>query len=146
MIHEGGANHADLMDRLSDDPLVSSLLLLHDLHPVDIETRLLRALDKVRPYLQTHGGNVELLGVQDGAIRLRLQGSCHGCASSAMTLKLAIEAAIYEAAPDFTTLEVEGVVEQRPPSNLVQLDLSSQWTSPQICTPEILRMAEKAAP
>jgi len=77
-----------------------------------------QALDKVRPYLNSHKGNVELLGVDDGVVRLRLQGSCNGCASSAMTLKLAIEEAIQEYAPDIAGMEVEGVVPQPPmPSN-----------------------------
>lgn len=115
-----GTVGSQIIDRFADDPLVASLLLLYGLHPADIETRVIQALEKVRPYLQSHGGNVELLGIADGVIHLRLQGSCNGCASSAMTLKLAIEEAIYEAAPDLTAIEVEGVVEQ-PPSGLVQL-------------------------
>jgi nitrite reductase/ring-hydroxylating ferredoxin subunit len=67
---------------------------------------------------------VELLGLEDGVVRLRMQGSCDGCPSSAMTLKLAIEEAIYEAAPDITGIEVEGVVEQPSPKGLVQLGKS----------------------
>jgi Fe-S cluster biogenesis protein NfuA/nitrite reductase/ring-hydroxylating ferredoxin subunit len=85
-------------------------LLLHDLHPVDLPTRVLGALENTRPYLKSHGGNVELVGIDEpGVVRLRLQGSCHGCPSSAMTLKLAIEQAIQEAAPDVTAIVVEGV-------------------------------------
>ena len=109
---ESGAAGEAIIDELARDELVGSLLLLHGLHPLDLETRVLQALDKVRPYLATHGGNVELLGVsEDGVVGLRLEGSCHGCPSSRMTLKGAIEAAIYEAAPDVTALEVEGLVE-----------------------------------
>jgi len=104
-----------LIDGFTRDDLVRSLLLLHGLHPLDLEARVTQALDKVRPYLGSHGGNVELLGVTDGLVRLRLQGSCNGCASSAMTLKLAIEEAIQEFAPDIAGLAVEGVVEQPPP-------------------------------
>jgi Fe-S cluster biogenesis protein NfuA/nitrite reductase/ring-hydroxylating ferredoxin subunit len=110
---------SDLIDQFGDDEMVGSLLLLYGLHPLDIETRVLQALDKVRPYLRSHGGNVDLIGVEDGIVRLQLQGSCNGCASSAMTLKLAIEEAIYEAAPDLVALEVEGVVTQ--PAAFVQL-------------------------
>ncbi len=99
--------------RLAEDQSVSGLLLLHGLHPVDLPTRVGKALDKVRPYLKSHGGNVELVEIDDGVVRLRLQGSCHGCPSSAMTLKMAIEESIYETAPDIAGLEVEGVV---PPS------------------------------
>ena len=79
---------------------------------------VLQALDKVRPDLDSHGGNVELLGIEGGVVRLRLQGSCKTCPSSSMTLKLAIEEAIYREAPDVTAIEAEGVEEQTPaPSN-----------------------------
>ncbi len=86
--------------RLAADPFISHLLLMHDLHPVPVEERVLGALEEVRPYLESHGGNVELLGIDDGVVHLRMQGSCHGCPSSAMTLKTAIEEAIRKAAPD----------------------------------------------
>ena len=110
-----GAPGRALMDSLARDDLVSSLLLLYGLHPLDIEARVQHALEGVRPYLRSHGGDVELLGVSEGVVRLRMQGSCHGCPSSAMTLKLAIEEAIYASAPDAAGLEVEGVVESLAP-------------------------------
>lgn len=100
-----------LVQALANDELVASLFLLHDLHPIALETRVAQALVEVRPYLQSHGGGVELLKVENGVVYLRLQGSCNGCASSAMTLKLAIEDAIYKVAPDLDGLEVEGVTE-----------------------------------
>jgi len=109
------------MDQFARDELVRSLLLLYGLHPVDLETRVREALDKTRPYLRSHGGNVELVGIEpDGAVRLRMQGSCHGCPSSAVTLKLAIEQAIRDAAPDVTSIVVvEGEAgEHRPPAPL----------------------------
>jgi Fe-S cluster biogenesis protein NfuA/nitrite reductase/ring-hydroxylating ferredoxin subunit len=106
----GGAAAVDrFFDRLADDGLVSSLLVLHGLHPLDLEARVLRALDRVRPYLGSHGGDVTLLGVEEGIVRLRLEGSCHGCPSSTVTMKLAIERAIEEAAPEIGAIEVEGV-------------------------------------
>jgi Fe-S cluster biogenesis protein NfuA len=105
---------ATLLDAFAGDELISHLLLLHDLHPVDVETRVARALDEVRPYLQSHGGNVVLLGVEGGVARLRLQGSCHGCPSSTMTLKLAIEEAVQKAAPDLDGIEAEGVAQSPP--------------------------------
>lgn len=90
------------------DELVSHLLLLHDLHPVDLQTRVADALEGVRPYLKSHGGNVELLGVEDGVAHLRLQGSCHGCPGSAITLKLSIEEALYKAAHDLLGIDAGG--------------------------------------
>lgn len=115
---EGAAGHR-VFDRFSGDQLVSSLLNLYGLHPLPIEARVLEALDSVRPYLDSHGGNVELVGVEDGVVRLRMQGSCQSCPSSADTLKLAIESAIYAAAPDVVSIEAEGVVETR--QRLVQI-------------------------
>jgi len=113
---EGGHT---LIAALADDEVVSSLLLLYGLHPVDLESRVSQALERVRPYLRTHKGDVELLSVIDGVVRLRMQGSCQGCPSSAMTLKNAIEEAIYATAPDVAAIEVEGVVE--PPVHAVPL-------------------------
>ncbi len=109
IIGRHGAAGATIVDQLTRDELVASLLLLYDLHPVDLETRVRGALEKTRPYLKSHGGNVELVGIEEtGTVRLRMQGSCHGCPSSAVTLKLAIEQAIYEAAPDVTAIVVDG--------------------------------------
>jgi Fe-S cluster biogenesis protein NfuA len=111
--------------RLAADPLVANLLMLHNLHPVDLPTRVEQALVKVRPLLHSHGGDVELLGIEEGQVRLRLQGSCHGCPSSAMTLKHAIEEAILEFAPDIAGLDVAGVVDSRatlPKSGFVPLE------------------------
>ena len=88
---------------------MASLLLIHDLYPIDLETRVREALATVRPYMESHGGDVELLGLDDGVARLRLVGHCKGCPASAATLELAIKEAIDEAAPDLAGLEVEGV-------------------------------------
>ena len=110
---------------LARDELVSHLLLLHGLHPVPVETRVRGALEGVRPYLESHGGNVELVAVEDGVVRLRLDGSCSGCPSSAMTLKLAIEKAIYEAAPDVDEVVAEGATETAAPgSRLLQIEVA----------------------
>ncbi|MCA1716575.1 MAG: NifU family protein [Actinobacteria bacterium] len=105
-----------IFDSLTEDELVSHLLLLHGLHPLDVETRVVMALEEVRPYLQSHGGNVELLGVEEGVARLRMEGSCKGCPSSTMTLKLAIEEAIQKTAPDLERIEAEGVAEEPRPA------------------------------
>lgn len=97
-----------LIECLAGDDSIASLMVLYGLHPLDLETRVRQALEKVRPYLHSHGGNVELLGVEDGEVRLHLQGSCHGCPSSAVTLKNTIEEAIMEKAPDAVSILVEG--------------------------------------
>jgi len=106
--YDAGQLTDDLLDRLADDELVASLMLVHGLHPHDVHTRVERALEKVRPYLGSHGGDVELLEVTEAdVVRLRMLGSCDGCASSAVTLQLAVEGAIAELAPEVVGIEVD---------------------------------------
>ena len=107
-----GPDGARIAEGLAEDPLVATLLLIHDLHPIPLEERVQRALDSVRPYMDSHGGNVELLSVRDGVARIRLQGSCSDCSASSVTLELAIKQALEDAAPDLEGLEVEGVAPQ----------------------------------
>jgi Fe-S cluster biogenesis protein NfuA/nitrite reductase/ring-hydroxylating ferredoxin subunit len=107
-----GPDGRRIADALSEDELVATLLLIHDLHPVPLEDRVRAALDSVRPYMESHGGNVELLSVQDGVATIHLRGSCSDCAASAVTLELAIKHALEEAAPDLEGLEVLGVAAQ----------------------------------
>ncbi len=107
---------------LAGDELVGSLLVLHDLHPDDVLTRVQAALDRVRPYLGSHAGGVELLGIDpDGVVHLRLEGSCDGCPSSAVTVASAIEAAVLGAGPDVVGVEVEGMVAEEPGPALLQI-------------------------
>lgn len=102
-----GQRWPDALRAVAADDLVASLLVVHDLHPEPVTDRVLRALDDVRPYLGSHGGDVELVGVEDGVVRLRLLGSCDGCASSSVTLKLAVEGAVTAAAPEVVDIQVE---------------------------------------
>jgi Fe-S cluster biogenesis protein NfuA/nitrite reductase/ring-hydroxylating ferredoxin subunit len=113
-----GAGLARIMELLDEqavtpllaDKMVAGLLVLHDLHPQSTEERVLAALERVRPYLGSHSGDVEYLGLDpDGTVRLRLAGSCDGCPSSALTVKMAIEKGIEDVAPEVTKVEVEGV-------------------------------------
>jgi Fe-S cluster biogenesis protein NfuA/nitrite reductase/ring-hydroxylating ferredoxin subunit len=120
----------ELADALASDELVSHLLLLHGLHPVPLERRLTGALDEVRPYLESHGGNVELLAIEDGGVLLRLEGSCSGCPSSAVTLKLAIENAIRRVAPEIGAIVAEGVEAPAAPGPaLLQIEPPASWAT-----------------
>lgn len=111
------AGDVQVLGDIVHDELVSSVLLLHGLHPDDLPTRVQYALDKVRPYLASHGGDVDLLGVleETGVVQVRLLGSCDGCPSSSVTLKLSVEQAIRESAPEVTRIDVEGYEEPAPP-------------------------------
>lgn len=123
IIWESGAVGEKLIhERLPDDKLVSSLLLLHGLHPLNLEDRVQQALAKVRPYLQSHGGNVEIVSILDGVVRLRLRGSCESCPASAMTLKYAVEDAIYEVAPDVTAVMAVSGNERPKAASFIALD------------------------
>src|SRR5882724_12159058 len=96
-----------LAERLTTDDLVASLLLVHGLHPHDLHRRVSDALDRVRPYLGSHGGDVDLLDVSGaGTVRLAFKGSCKSCPSSAVTLELAVEDAVRAAAPEISSIEV----------------------------------------
>lgn len=108
---EGGG----LVEAYLADELVRHLLLMHGLHPVALDQRVLTALQGVRPYLESHGGGVELVEIAGGVAHVRLQGSCRGCPSSATTLRQAVEKAVLEAAPDLLGIEAEEVVDPPPP-------------------------------
>ncbi|OCB37341.1 hypothetical protein A5676_18075 [Mycobacterium malmoense] len=96
-----------LAERLATDDLVASLLLVHGLHPHDLHRRVSDALDRVRPYLGSHGGDVDLLEItDDGVVRLAFAGSCKSCPSSAVTLELAVQDAVCAAAPEVSSIEV----------------------------------------
>ncbi|HKT60331.1 MAG TPA: NifU family protein [Gemmatimonadales bacterium] len=107
---------AETVARLAGDELVGHLLLVHDLHPLELESRVRQALEEVRPYLRSHGGNVELLGVDAEVAHVRLEGSCHGCPSSAVTLRQAVEEAVRKAAPELTAVVQDGAGEDELPA------------------------------
>ena len=110
VLADAGEPALPIRDALLDDGIIASLLLIHGLYPVPLEERVAKGLENVRPFLAGHGGNVELVSVEGGIARLKLQGSCDGCPASASTLENALREAIDEVAPDLLGLEVEGVV------------------------------------
>lgn len=114
----------ELVERFAADELVASLMLVHGLHPHGVERRIEDALDSVRPYLGSHGGDVALLGVVDGqdgpVVRLQFAGSCKSCPSSAVTLEFAVEDAVRAAAPEIASIEV--VAASESPSGLISVD------------------------
>jgi Fe-S cluster biogenesis protein NfuA/nitrite reductase/ring-hydroxylating ferredoxin subunit len=118
MMAVASAADPGLAPRFAADDLVASLLLVHGLHPYDVERRVSDALDSVRPYLGSHGGDVSLLGVDDGVVRLQFQGSCKSCPSSSVTLELAVEDAVRAAAPEISSIEVVAP-EQNPNAGVI---------------------------
>ena len=125
-IADAGPAGQEIMGALSRDGVAASLLLIHDLFPVSVEERVLEALERVRPYMESHGGNVEFLGVHEGIAHLRLEGSCKTCSASSSTLELAVRQALEEAAPDLEGMEVEGVFEDEEEPTGPVLDVLQQ--------------------
>ena len=128
VVSEDGPEGRKVYRDLIRDDVVKGLLLIHDLHPLNLENRLLEALDKVRPYLKSHGGNVELISLENDVARLRLQGTCQSCASSSVTLELAIRHAIEQACPDLVHFEVEGIAQDKSAASLVARRAVTDWT------------------
>jgi Fe-S cluster biogenesis protein NfuA/nitrite reductase/ring-hydroxylating ferredoxin subunit len=104
------AANPELAETFAADDLVASLLLVHGIHPHGVERRVADALDTVRPYLGSHGGDVHLLEVAGDSdnytVRLQFSGSCRSCPSSSVTLELAVEDAVRAAAPEISAIEV----------------------------------------
>jgi Fe-S cluster biogenesis protein NfuA len=121
IIAAAGEPGMEMIDRLGRDSLVSSVLILYGLHPEDLESRVVKAVDRIRPQLRKQGCEVELLGVNDGAIRLRVEIGSRTCGSTAKTVQATLEGAMYDAAPDLSLLAIEGL-EQKPASGFVALD------------------------
>jgi Fe-S cluster biogenesis protein NfuA/nitrite reductase/ring-hydroxylating ferredoxin subunit len=124
VISESREAGATILDQLAQDGAVASLLLIHDLYPVSLEQRVVEALNTVRPSMESHGGTVELVGIDDGVARLVLQGSCNGCSASRATLELAIKQALDEHAPDLAGLQVTGVTPE-PAADGIALPMAS---------------------
>ena len=121
IVADAGEPGMNIIDRLGRDSLVSSVLILYGLHPEDLETRVVKAVNKVRPQLRKQGCEVELLGVNDGAVRLRVETGSHTCGSTAKTAGAVLEGAMYDAAPDLSSLAIEGL-EEKPSTGFVALD------------------------
>jgi Fe-S cluster biogenesis protein NfuA len=100
-----------LVERLSRDELVASLLVLHGLHPLSLEDRVAQAIDKAGARLRSHGAELQLISMQEGVVRLRLNAK--GCGSTERSLREMVEQSIYGAAPDVTALEIEGTEDKQ---------------------------------
>jgi Fe-S cluster biogenesis protein NfuA len=121
IVAKNGDSGQRTIDDLGGDPLVSSLLVLYGLHPLDLESRVSQAVERVRPRVRKGGGELELLSNESGVVRLQLQVTGHSCGSTGKTLKAMVEDALYEAAPDIGHLLIEGLEEPEGSSGFVPL-------------------------
>jgi len=109
VLNDSGESGRAALARLGSDPLVCGLLVLYGVHPVSLEERVARAINSVSPKLRKQGGSVELQGVAELVVRVKVESSGHGCGSSPDALKTTVEQAIFEAAPEVTEIVVEGL-------------------------------------
>lgn len=108
----------ELLFELVDDPVVYALLVMHGIVRADPVTLANRALEDVRPYLESHGGGVELVGVELPVARVRLSGTCNGCSQSSATLREVVERALVAAVHGLHQVEV---VPSEPEPTMVPL-------------------------
>ncbi len=109
----------ELLFELVEEPLVYALFAMHGLVRADMATRVTRVLEMVRPYMQSHGGDVELAEVRGDTVFVRLHGACNGCSMSAVTLRDGVEEAILSQIPEIRKVEV---LPNEPGPGLISLD------------------------
>ncbi|MFM1905080.1 MAG: hypothetical protein RLZZ440_2980 [Planctomycetota bacterium] len=96
----------ELLFELVDEPHVHALFSMHGIVRADLTTRVARVIEMVRPYMQSHGGDVTLVEVRDGRAFVQLSGSCQGCSMSAATLRDTVEESLREHVPEIEGVEV----------------------------------------
>lgn len=123
-------DHHGQLQQAVRDPVVGTVFDLYDLVPLTPEAQVERALEEIRPYIQSHGGQLEILGVREGVVRVRLAGSCSGCSGSAITLKRGVEAALKEGLPGFVEMQVEEAEPEPARPTFIALEQIRSITSP----------------
>jgi hypothetical protein len=121
LVFESSAKGETMIGILGRDPIVRNLLLLYSLHPEDMETRVLKALDEAGARLRKLDCEVELAGIRDGAVQVRVHASGHTRGSAAKNLRSIVEAEVYDMAPDVASLTLLGL-EEEAASGFVSLD------------------------
>ena len=111
IVFRSGDLGAHAIDEFGRDPLVSSLLVLYGIHPEELQTRVERKMEEIRSKLGKMGAEATLVSINGGEVRLHVKVDSHGCGSTKRTVQSTLEESIYEAAPDVTSLIVEGLKE-----------------------------------
>ncbi len=114
----------EIVEAIAADDVASGMLLLHDIHPDDCETRVRRAIETLRLRFNPRGADVRLVSIADGTARVRYESARTTLAG----VKHDIENAIYDAAPEIETVLVEGVREAHAPGFVPLTDLARQAT------------------
>ena len=122
IVFESGDAGARMIDELGQDALVSSLLVLYGLHPDELQTRVERKLEQIGSKLHKMGAEVKVVSIDGGDIRVRARVDGHACGSTSKTVQQIVEEAVYEAAPDLTSLVVEGLDDPAADSGFVAVE------------------------
>ena len=121
IVFDAGDSAPVIIDKLGQDPIVGNLLLLYSLHPDELETRVNKAIERMRPRLRKLSCTIELEHLHESSVRVRLTTSGHSCGSSAGDIRSIVEDGMYEFAPDVTSLELAGL-EETAPAGFVPLE------------------------
>ncbi len=130
LIFQTGDGSTQIIDELGRDPLVSSLLILYGLHPEELPTRVEHKLKQIQSKLHKMGAAAELIGSENGNIRVQVKIDQHACGSTARTVQATLEEALYEAAPDLKSIVIDGL-EKAPASGFIALE-ALQGSTPSI--------------
>lgn len=109
----------ELLFELIDEPSIYAIFAMHGIVRADVPTRVERVIEMVRPYMQSHGGDVELVEVEHDTVYLRLHGACNGCSMSSVTLRNGVEEALNEHVPEIKNIEV---IPNEPSVGMVTLE------------------------
>ena len=112
IVDQSGNDGEQIIARAGNDPIVRPLLVLYSLHPETLETRVVKALDEARPRLRKLNAEAELVGMCDGAVKVRIRTTGHACGSTSKTVQSTVEECIYDFAPDLTSLEIIAPAEE----------------------------------
>jgi hypothetical protein len=110
-----GEAQAAIIEQIATDDLTSSILLLHDLHPDDLETRVNRGIGTLQEVFASLGARVSLIAIEHGTVRLQFDSSRSWAGTP---VRDSIEKAIFQAAPEIESIRIEGLKET-PPANFV---------------------------
>ncbi len=136
---------SDIYARMLGDDVIRAILTVHDLLPEELERRVAKAIEELRPFLISQGCDVKLLGVDDGRARLRLIRSGKG-APPVAALKLEIEKVLDVAAPDLLAIDIEGMAEQIEATAKAATMLGAIITPPRSETPPPAQLVQIKRP
>ena len=111
IVFEGGKQGPEVIANLAKDPVVGGLLLLYSLHPDDLETRVRKAMENMRPRLRKLSCSADVVRIKDGSVQVQVTITGHGCGSSTKDVRAVVEDGVYEFAPDVVALEILGLEE-----------------------------------